>query len=405
MPHSGFSRHHIWPTSEPAALYVTNTLRVFSQALIGIYMPIYLFLIADKPMFLTQRLTVNSITWVILFYLIYSITILSFAPTMTNLIFGHLRFKKSVLLSTIFLSMMLLTASLMEKNFIYFIPTAIFGGIQTYMYWIPYHTFFIRKNRSKSGLYGKKYAMRLSLELLSRAAGPFIGGLVIANFGFQPLFAFSLIITALSGFPVLAVVHEHKHGKHNTNSIVRHYLLKKKFIKQSISFAAGGIDEVLYAIFWPLLMFSILASFTKVGYINSFSLFISAVFFILFGKVIDKKGPKTTHKIGLTINSALYIARILPLTSLFVMVIDFIDRLNVGPFSIPYNSAIYERAANSRSDSNLMIYKEITKWIGVSIGLLVAIVFVYLMPRWELIFLFLAINSPLMYFIHSKSSD
>ena len=118
------------------------------------------------------------------------------------------------------------------------------------------------------------------------------------------------------------------------------------------------------------------------------------------GKFIDKHGVKKVLKIGLTIDSLLYIPRMFVQIPSVLFAIDIVDRVN-GPLrSIPFLSVYYNLAeSDNHPTSELVIFREVIKWLSIIVILLIALIILPILPSWQFIFIIPVIAAPLMYLI------
>ncbi len=404
MPHSIFAKtnvHSVFPKLEESpALYATNTIKGFALSLVGIFIPVYIYTLENKPIIYSDS-HINSVGWVLIYYLITGITLLISSSELTNSIFGFLTMKNSIFISTILQSIMLLSLSLADKYFYLIFLAGILTGLESFLYWIPYHTLFIRKSRNKEkGHFGNTVATRILLGKLARTIGPIMGGFIISIYSFNLLFFIGILLLSLSSIPVLVSVDESKHGKHNVWHIFKKYISRKELRKKSVAMAANGIEDIIYATMWPILLFVALKSFSKLGTLVSISIFISSLTVVLVGKFIDKHGVRKVLKIGLTIDSLLYVFRMFVTTPSLLFAIDITDRIN-GPLrAIPFLSVYYNIAEQEgTTTAELIIYRELIKWLSIIIVILLILIILPLLPTWQYIFIVPAIVAPFMYLI------
>src|SRR3990167_8788110 len=356
--------------SESFALYLSHTVRTFAQALIGVFLPLYIFKLSGKPILYMNEFT-NDLAWVLLFFIIRSIALLIFITPVTNLIFGKLNFKKSIFISNIAVSLSLVFILFADRYF-WLIPlTAIAASFDIILYWIPFHLFFIRKSQSSDGHFGKQFGIRLFLTKLASSFGPIIGGLLIIALGFKYLF-------------------------------FKRYISEKNLIWTSTAFAVIAFEDIVYSILWPLLLLTLTGSFAKLGIITTVSISISAIFAVYIGKIIDKNGPKLIHKIGVIFNSLLHFSRIFANQTLFAILVDISDKLNGSLYSVPFNSITYDVAKKEHYDSDFIIYREIIMHIGIACGLFILLIILPMIPDYKKLFVVIGIITPLTYLINVK---
>jgi MFS family permease len=388
---------------ETPAIYLTHTIRHFGLAMIGLFIPLYILNLSNIPIFLDNKIT-NGLLFILIFYLCFSLVIFFSVSFVTNTIFGLLNFKGSIFTSSLLLILFLIFLSLSKYYFPFLFVAAFFYGMQTTLYWIPYHILFIRKISDAQGHYGKSFSLRVIFVKLADSLAPFIGGLAITLYSYDALFLTTIIILIISSFPVLISIHETNHGKHNAKEILVKYIKKKELRSDSISMVVENIEATFYATFWTVLLFISLNSYIKLGFIKSFSLIPIIILTAYIGKIIDKHGQKTVHKVGTIVNSLLYIPRVFIKSPILLILTDVIDTFNSTLYGIPLNTKIYENASKTENVSDYIIYRELIRYGFGSIGIFLCILLLLVVPKWQYIFLLLAIISPLTYLI-SKGKD
>jgi MFS family permease len=185
--------------SESPALYSSHTIKTFAQSLIGLFIPIYIFTLPNIPKFTGNPVT-DGFLLILVFYLLRSIFALSLMNFITNTIFGFLNFKKSIFLANIFLAVATILLALSPFSLFFLLFSTIAFAVETTLYWIPFHLFFIRKASSKSGQYGHTFAIQVLTSQLGSAFAPLIGGIIITYLGFIALFATGTTLIVASAF-------------------------------------------------------------------------------------------------------------------------------------------------------------------------------------------------------------
>ena len=239
---SGISR-------EALALYSMHFLRNFAVGLFGIFVPIYIFQNATKPVIVSD-IFLSNLLWVVFYFLAYSFSMLISSLFLGNLIFNSLGFKRSIFLSILLLIFGILFLVFSEKVFLWSFVSAFLLGACVNFYWIPFHIFFIRK-ANEGGNFGNESASQLLVATLAGALGPLSAGLILKFFDFNILFLLTAFLLFLSSLPVLFLVTEEKHGEHNFKKIFKEYIFNPKFRKLNLAFAGNGIDGLLFDILWP----------------------------------------------------------------------------------------------------------------------------------------------------------
>src|SRR3989344_4781939 len=171
-------RHVRIPThlSEQASLYVVHSIRFFAMSLLGIFLPIYVYEITQ------------SLLWVILFFLVWSVAILVFLEILGKTLFSKISLKNILILSLGLLMVKYYFLLEGRYNEIFLLYAGILGGIVTVMYWVPYDTLFTRKFKDGTKHFGRENSKNDILLKLSGALAPLLGGAIITLYGFSWLF-------------------------------------------------------------------------------------------------------------------------------------------------------------------------------------------------------------------------
>jgi MFS family permease len=271
------------------------------------------------------------------------------------------------------------------------------------MYWIPYHIFFLRKSNKKKKTFGKSTGLRFFLVRIISGIGPAIGGLIIVNFGFNALFMTSIIVLVIAALPIALVIHEWKHKDHKILEIIEKRLFNPKNIKSNLSFMGSSAESILYSAMWPILLFLVIDNFASIGFLNTFSFLVSSVTVLLIGKFIDKHGSKLIHGVGASLNTLLYLPRMIFSNPYLFYALDITDRLIMGTYTLPMMSLAYKKA-RKRGGSDYFIYRELSCHAGVIIGVSISLIALQFIHDWRLLFAIAMIGSLLGYLIQTEDN-
>lgn len=381
--------------SEHAALYLTNTLRVLAINLVGVFLPIYIFInSSDYLVFHTDK-TINGVIWALLYMLLRSLGVMVFSYFLSNLIFSKIHLNRSIALSLLVQIAEILLWLLARNNMYLMLIAGLLAGLKVTLYWIPYHIYFVKKFRG--GRYGKNTGKRYLFEKIVTGIAPVIGGFMIANYGFEAVFLTSILLLLSAGMPILLTVHEWKHRDHNVSSIIKNFVRVKKYKLMSLGYFGEGMDIAIFTIGWPILLYIGLSNFVKIGTLTSITTVISAFTALAAGRALDKHGSKIIHGIGVFFNSIFHIPRAFVSTPLGLYIIDIVDRLNGPLFSLPNMTLSYEKAKRSKNSSDFIIYRELMIHFSVMIVCGALILVLARINVWRWIFLFAAFGSSLTY--------
>jgi MFS family permease len=407
--HFNFTHHLHIEKKASLALYITNTIKTFALSLASLYIPIFIYVTFSEQLIFDNNEILNGIYFILAFYFVRSLSTILSMHKIVNFIFGRINFKISIFISNILLGIAMYLLILSESNLIFLFVSSVIFSIETLLYWIPFHTYFVRILRVESGgastaKFGTSTAIRLFLASIASAGGPILGGLIIKIYGFNVLFLISTILLIISAIPILFGAHEHKHGKHNLSAIIRRYLSAKNYRWNIIAHMAAGIDGNLYAIFAPFLLFIIADKNTSsVGLVISIAVLLASIFTLLAGRILDRSSGKGIQKVSTVINSLFYIPRIFSGTPGILYLVDVFDKINGSFLSVPLMSAAYDQAQTEDNEADYIIYREFFLHLGVLIGIVGFASLLVIFGNWRLIFAVLALVSPFTYLIYSTT--
>ena len=381
--------------SEHMALYLTQTLRIFAVSLIGVFLPIYIYINSHNYMIFHSNQTINGILWGFSYFFLRSFGVLVFTTLLGKLIFSRFHLNRSLFASLILQIFEIILWFHAKNNLYLMLLAGLLAGLKVTLYWIPYHVYFVKKFKGNS--YGQRTSVRFVLEKLTSGITPFLGGLVISLFGFDVLFVFSIVLILAAGLPILLAVHEWKHRDHNLVDVYNNFIKNKKYRLMNIAYLAEGSEVTVYFIVWPILMFLGLTSFVKIGSVISIATVISVFTAIIAGRSMDKFGSKKIHAIGVFFNTLLYIPRVFIVKPIWLYVIDIADRINSPLYSLPNMALAYEKAKRSVSSSDYIIYREIMIHTGIVLTAGVLIFVLMQINVWRWVFLLTAFTSSLTY--------
>lgn len=395
--HLDASASHVF-LSEKASLYLTNTLRQVAVSLIGIFLPIYIYELSQDYHFFSTNPVTNGLLWNLSYFLLRSASSLAVLFLCTRFIFTKLHFQLSITISYIALVFELFLWILAKGNIFLILLAGTVAGIKVIFYWIPFHIYFIRKSAENESKIGAVTSNRFFLTQLFSGATPAIGGLIIATYGFDALFLTTILVLIMSSLPIIFAVHEWRHRDHNVLSILKNYTFNRRTSITTFSYIGEGFEALIYAVFWPLLLYFVLNNFVKIGVLNSLSFILSALGFLVVGKIIDKYGSRYVHLAGVFFNSIFYALRVFLSLPFGLYILDLLDRINSGMYLLPQMAASYKRAKKLDA-SEYNIHREISIHFGIIFLAVILMILLEVVHVWRWVFVFAIIGSLLTYLI------
>lgn len=267
--HELHHHHYRLKFTELNEIYIFNSLRSLAFTFIAYFIPIYLLS------------TQGSIKIVFLYYAILYGGEALFEPVSAKLI-RHLGPKHTIALSVPFL---LAHFFFLQTLSVYNWPIwllSISGSIGLAFFWQAYHYDFSKAKRKKKAT--SDVTNQYIIIYLLAVAAPFLGGFLMDNGG--PFITFGIVISLLLiGTTVLFRTTD----KHETTNKLNFSKLNYKCLRRdALSYAGLTIEGFVSMTAWPLFIFLIFGSYTKLGLVVSISLLVSIIIMYVVGKKSDK---------------------------------------------------------------------------------------------------------------------
>ncbi|MCK5061572.1 MFS transporter [Candidatus Parcubacteria bacterium] len=355
------------------AVYKMHSIDSSAFSLVGIFIPIYLLTLGF------------SVTEVLVYFIIQNTTLLmsAFAVGYIGSKYG---IQRAMLLRLPFLFLFLILLLLLDNiNFpIYLL--AIIDGWQSALYWIPLNIAFT-KNANKRKM-GSALGGLFAWPKVATIFTPMFGGLIASYFGFNALFAITLIIFAFSVIPLLRIKKIKIDFHFKFKEGLKLYRKNKKYFWAEVF---NNIGEETDGIIWPIFIYLSLVKITAVG--NTATIISLGAFFLTLymGRISDKAGKEVLIKVGASLIMLTWFIRIFFDTEIAFYIIALFSGLAFVIFKIPYYSKLFSIPRKSKVDE-FFIFREVPVNIARIIVFLLAIIFVnnlqFLFPIAGLVYLY-----------------
>ena len=325
------SIHHIkfFLGRELNAIYASVVLRDLAFSMVGIFVPLYLFIELKY-----------SLSYIILFYLIYSLSYCLFVFPSSKLV-DIFSFKYITLISSpLYISYFVLLDLISSYSWLFYLVPFLLGVVDSF-FWLGFHFEFSGASDYKER--GREVGNWFNLSMFSGLVGPLIGGSLLLASGFDLLF---FIVTALifgSTVPMFFCKYKNRRMKVKLKEIFR-----MKYLKDGIAYFGNGGTGIVAGIFWPIFVFSFLKGYLKLGSLATIISLFTLLFTMIIGKLSDRYSRRMIVKMGSIFNCIswllkLFITNILHLVGLYLF----------GGFSsmaaeLPFSALMYDKSKNRR---------------------------------------------------------
>jgi len=324
-------KRHYWRFvgfDELSELYVSQFLRSLGVSIIGIFMPIYLYVLGYN---LKQILGLHIIWFGIRLVIvpILGLYVARFGPKHSML--------TSQILYVLYLGFLLTIESQQWPLWI----IATLGSTAYGLHILAVDVDFSKVKHSNNG--GKELGYLTIMVKMGGVVGPLIGGLVANFWSPQASVAIAMVVILLSSIPLFLSKEPVRTRQHLSFKGLSYRTLKRDFV----SVMAISNEYVISVIIWPLFAAIFVLgdnTFAKLGVIVAASTF-SAIFFSRFlGSLIDNQQGGALLKAGIWANALLHLFRPFATTTVHAAGINLINEPVSAMYKMPYIKGMYDRA-------------------------------------------------------------
>lgn len=314
---------------------------------------------------MSKSLAITSLFFAILF-LSHA---LMMAPAIWLIDKKGLRFM--VFWGTIFLVGFYLILFMARFDPIFLFIAAVFGGIQTGLYWTAYHIYFTELTDDRNQ--GQEVSVGGILSAVVLIAGPAFGGLMITYGGFGAVFIAMIVLLTASLLPLRFLPRQKNIVSIDVKKIVSILNPIREF-RSYLALTGIGGSEVIYVIFWPLYIFPILSGFAAVGFMAALGAFATSITTLMIGFLIDKMGAKRVINIVSPLDSILWIIKCVVSTPNQIYLVSTMRGVTASSQGMSFDSLVYERARHEDMAA-VIVQRE----LGLAIGRFVMLFFLGLL--------------------------
>lgn len=314
------------PKKELVELYWFSLLYSFAASLILIFEPVF-FYVEKFPL-----------AWIAGYYAAHYILYLILLPWGAK-ITGRFGMERSLAISMpLFVVYFLTLAAIPTLPGLFFVSWILLSLFKSF-YWPAYHA-EISKFGDKGNL-GTEISWLMAINSGIGVLGPLIGGLVVTMFGFSILFVIAAGLALFAGFPLLRT-------KERFNPVNLKYNKPWQILNQDgqrmvrWGMAGWGADLV-YLVFWPIMMFTVLGTAGTLGLISSINAMIMTLLGFFVGEASDRMSRRKILRFHLPFMALGYLLGPLAGGALRVFLTDTLMKASYVGVQLPMWHRLYRR--------------------------------------------------------------
>ncbi|MCK5510495.1 MFS transporter [Candidatus Parcubacteria bacterium] len=379
------------------AIYSMRALLRVSTALIGLFLPIFLYELFDF-----------KLQYVIYYYLagslLYSLPI-AWGARHLNQIGLKRSIRVSVVLGALYYVCFYVLGLANSSNKIeimaLLILSLVFITLHRILHWVPVHT-DIAKFTNKLNRARQISLMEVTAHI-AHATMPIVAGWILLFYSYDILFFIAIILYLSSLIPLAHLPRTKERFSWAYLETWKEFFSKKRR-KVVLAYLSDGAEAVVGLVIWPIFIWKLLhGNYFEVGVISSAIVVVTIFLQLAIGKLIDKKNKKKMLKWGTAMYAVGWVIKIFIASAFQIFVASTFHSLMRVFSRTSFDAITYENAASEGHyvDEYTVIH-EMAIYLGKALMLcLILILIKFFSIEWT--FLLAAIASLAMNFVsHEK---
>lgn len=369
----GFVRpRDFFPSQVPLKLkelYLSNAILTLAQSASLLFEPIYLYTLGF------------SLSKIMLFYAgVYGIYLL--AMPLGGKVVKWKGFEHGMIYGSFFMILyyVFLLALTIHPGFLYLAIIAL--ALQKTFFWPGYHADFAFFGQR--GERARELSAIVILDSVATIAGPIVGGILAATFGFPVLFLSICAVVLLSNLPFLMQRELFKPSHFSYTEVYR--LMANPENRRYVLGYIGYGEELIVLTVWPIFIFVTFQNMVSTGFAVAISTLVTSLLLLYVGRESDLRDRKTVLKIGGIFTCFAWLLRLLVKGGGSILLVDFFSRTSKHVLALPMLSGLYEYATTT-SVVRTVIFFEMSLALGKLIAaVLLALLFAISPANWHAAF-------------------
>ncbi len=338
-------------------LYAANLIITLATAMVAIFEPIYLYV---------QGFSLEKILYFFLgAYAVYFLLVPLGAKFARR--WGY---EKAMILSSPFLVGYYVALYLIPQDQVYIYLALGALVLQKTFYWPAYHADFARFGRRDER--GREVGNLLAVNSLVAIAAPFLGGLIVATWGWSTLFITVSVLILASNLPLLTTPEKFRPKPFSYWHAYRR-LAYPENRRNFFGFLGFG-EELIALVIWPVFIYTIVSSFISIGSLAALATLLTTLVLIYVGRMTDTDGGerRAILKIGTVFSGAAWWLRLLVEGVLGVFLVDTLARITKNVVVVPMMAMTYDRASET-SVMKTVVFFEMSLVVGKIIAIMLSL--------------------------------
>jgi MFS family permease len=355
MHHEVFKGFNFLRNKELNELYASIAIRTFSLALIGLFIPIYLYQLGYS----------FSSIFVFFGFAAFFNFLLTFPAAKLSSRFG---LKRAMLFSMPFLIIFFLLLFSLERFSFPLWLLALSYAFHASFYWFSYHTEFSKFSRKT--MRGKQVGFSKVIIYVFGALGPLLGGLILSFFGFKVLFILVSFLLLASTFPLFLSREVHEPMKFSFKGF-----FQGQKIREILAYMGSGIETRIGTILWPLFVFIFIfgEKYVSLGAVSSLALVMSITATLVISKFSDLN-LKSLLRFGVVATAIVWFFKSFIKRPFQVFIADAVYGVTLTSIHIPFDAINYNKI-RKRNRTKIILEREVYIKLGAAIFLFLASLF------------------------------
>lgn len=315
------------------ALYSGRIIQFVAFNLIGIFLPIYLYIAFNESI-------ENVLYWYLFGHLIYGL-FLPFGVQFLN----KIGLRRSLRVSVFLFASYYVCLNLLDNNFwLFLILATIMLTLARTCFWLPFHTDLAKFTEKEDR--GKTIGMLSATSTFLGVLMPLVSGFMIASFDYNIVFIIAVIIYLLSIIPFLKLPHTRERYSWGYFETFKQYFSKanKKLV---LSNMANGAENAVGIIIWPIFIWKLLdGSYVAVGIISSLIVLVTILIQLFVGKYTDVLDKRKMIHWGSLMYAVGWLAKVFVLTSMQIFIVGTYHSFALIFKNTPFDTLNYELLAD-----------------------------------------------------------